>query len=143
MPYGCEAWTCRKADENKIEAAEMWFYRRLLRVKWTDKRTNKSILEELGVSKQLLREINKRKLKYLGHATRNKQATLMTTVLQGKMEAKRNPGRPPTSYMRNITNVSGMKLHEVAQKSQDRREWRHIVLASTAAANIGGDDADR
>ena len=50
MLYGCEAWTMRKEDERRVEAAELWFYRRLLRVKWTDKRTNESILDELGTT---------------------------------------------------------------------------------------------
>ena len=64
--YGCAAWTLIKADEKKIEAAEMWFYRRLLRVKWTEKRTNQSVLKEIGSPKQMLETINVRKLKYVG-----------------------------------------------------------------------------
>ena len=69
--YGCEAWTCRKADEKKIEATEIWLYRRLPRVRWTDRRTNESILKELGVTRQLLGEVNKRKLTYLGQSNQN------------------------------------------------------------------------
>jgi hypothetical protein len=61
----------RMDDENRIQAAEMWFYRRLLRVKWTDKRTNESVLKELGVQCLMLSEISKKRLKYLGHANRN------------------------------------------------------------------------
>ena len=94
--YGSEAWVLRKDDENRIQAAEMWFYRRLLCVKWTDKRTNESVLKELGVQRLMHSEISKRRLKYLGHANRNTKTDLMTTVLQGKVEAKRNQGRPPT-----------------------------------------------
>ena len=62
MLYGCEAWTIKKADEKKIEAAELWFYRRLLRISWTDRRTNESILKELGRSKMLITTINQWKL---------------------------------------------------------------------------------
>ena len=97
--YGSEVWALRKDDENRIQAAEKWFYRRLLRVKWTDKRTNESVLKELGVQCLMLSEISKKRLKYLGHANRNTKTDLMTTVLQGKVEAKRNQGRPPTSYI--------------------------------------------
>ena len=68
--YGCAAWTLIKADKKKIEAAEMWFYRRLLRVKWTEKRTNQSVLKEIGSPKQMLETINVRKLKYVGHIHR-------------------------------------------------------------------------
>ena len=85
--YGSEAWVLRKDDENRIQAAEMWFYRRLLRVKWTDKITNESVLKELGAQRLMLSEISKRRLKYLGHANRNTKTDLMTTVLQGKVEA--------------------------------------------------------
>jgi hypothetical protein len=69
--YGSKAWALRKDDENRIQAAEMWSYRRLLRVKWTDKRTNESVQKELGVQCLMLSEISKKRLKYLGHANRN------------------------------------------------------------------------
>jgi hypothetical protein len=85
--YWSEAWALRKDDENRIQVAEMWFYRRLLRVKWTDKRMNESVLKELGVQRLMLFEISKKRLKYLGHANRNTKTDLMTTVLQGKVEA--------------------------------------------------------
>jgi hypothetical protein len=61
--YGSEAWALRKDDENRNQAAEMWFYIRLLRGKWTDKRTNESVLKELGVQRLMLSEISKRRLK--------------------------------------------------------------------------------
>ena len=60
--YGLEGWTLTKADENRVLAAEMWFWRRLLNISWKDKRTNRSILEELGMQRQLLGELVKRKL---------------------------------------------------------------------------------
>ena len=115
----------------------------ILIVQWSDKRTNESILEELSATKELLAEINKRKLKYIGHANRNTKTQLMKTVLQGKLESKRKRGKPPTSYASNIKKISGLKVNEVAQKCLDRKEWRRIVEASTAAANIDPDDADR
>jgi hypothetical protein len=130
--YGSEAWALRKDDENRIQAAEMWFYRRLLRVKWTDKRTNESVLKELGVQRLMLSEISKKRLKYLGHANRNTKADLMTTVLQGKVEAKRNQGRPPTSYIDNVKADSGLQLYEVIHHSRDRDRWRPVVEKSGA-----------
>ena len=96
MFYGCEAWTLRKEEENKINAAEMWFYRRLLRIQWTKIRTNDSVLQELSVEREALNIIIKRRLKYVGHANRNSKTDLMTAILQGKVEGKRNRGRPPT-----------------------------------------------
>ena len=96
--YGCETWTMKKAEEKRIEAAELWFYRRLLRVSWKDRRTNDSILEELGTDRKILPLIKERKLKYLGHASRNTKTSLMKTILEGKTESRRGKGRPPASY---------------------------------------------
>ena len=80
----------KKEDERRVEAAELWFYRRLLRAKWTDRRTNESILNELGTTCKLLMHMQGRKLKYVGHALRNERTDLLTTVLQGKVNGKRN-----------------------------------------------------
>ena len=128
----------RKDDENRIQAAEMWFYRRLLRVKWTDKRTNESVLKELGVQCLMLSEISKRRLKYLAHVNRNTKTDLMTTVLQVKVEAKRNQGRPPTSYIDNVKADSGLQLYEVIHQSRDRNRWRPVVARSGAPTDGHG-----
>ena len=143
MLYGCEAWTLKKNDERKIEAAEMWFYRRLLRVKWTDRRTNESVLQELGLRRELLIIIQHRRLKYVGHAIRNQKTDLMSTILQGKVEGKRNRGRPPTTLVSNITNTSGKKLQDLIRIGHDRESWRNLVWSSCAAANAETGDADR
>ena len=142
MLYGCEAWTLRKEEENKIKAAEMWFYRRLLRIQWTEKRTNDSVLQELSVEREVLNIIIKRRLKYVGHANRNSKTDLMTAMLQGKVESKRNRGRPPISYMNNITASSGLRLSEIIHRSRDRDGWRALV-ASTEAATFDPGDADK
>ena len=139
--YGCEAWTLKKDDENKLNAAEMWFFRRLLRITWKDKRSNESVLTELSVQRKLLPEIKKRKMKYLGHANRNTKTNLMTSVLQGKMDAKRNPGRPPKSYMSNITSASGLRLQDVVWQSRENGylSWHQVELLPTNAAMETGD----
>ena len=123
-----------------LEACEMWFYRRLLRIKWTDKVTNKNVLEQIGTNRKILHLINERKLKYIGHASRNKNTNLMTIAYQGKLDAKRKKGRPPTSLPRNITNVSKLKIHEIARASKDRSSWRSFVMTSTASNSDVGDD---
>ena len=103
----------------------MWFYRRLLRVKRTDKRTNESVLKELGVQRLMLSEIRKRRLKYLGHTNRKAKTDLiLTTVLQGKVEAKQNQGRPPTSYIDNVKADSGLQLYEVIHQNRYQDRWR-------------------
>ena len=127
MIYGCQTWTLKKAEEKKIEAAELWFYRRLLRVSWTERRTNESILQELGLYRTLLATINERKLKYVGHVLRDNKVQLMKTVLQGKIESQGKRGRPPASFISTLNQMSGMSLHQVAQRSQDREHWRLVV----------------
>ena len=145
LMYGCESWTIRKSEEDKIQATEMWFYRRLLGVSWKERRTNESILEQLGVTRILMTKIMQRKLKYTGHALRNTNTDLMKSVLVGKIEPNRKQGRPPISLITNITKSSGMKLHEVNWASQKRTEWRRKVLSVSygAAATVDTDDADR
>ena len=142
--YGCEAWTCRKADEKKLEAAEMWFYRRLLRVSWKEKRTNNSILEQLSVEREILEEVNKRRLRYVGHAMRNTNTDLMATVFQGKVEAKRKKGRPSITYMENLSKARELNMQKVAHSSKNRTKWRRLVSASSSSAATTDDgDADR
>ena len=130
MIYGCEAWTMKKGDERRIQAAEMWLYRRMLRISWTEKRTNDSVLAEVGNTTQLLKEINKRKLKYVGHITRHKRTDLMSTILQGKIEGKRKRGRPSVSYLSNLADITEMGIHEVVERTRDRDGWRKLVFSS-------------
>ena len=128
--YGCEAWCQKQTDNKRIEACEMWFYRRLLRVSWKDKRTNEDILRKLKTSRQMLSLIGQRKLRYIGHATRNQETDLMRISYQGKLEAKRNVGRPQMTLLDNITAMSGLRVHEVARRSADRVDWRRRVMES-------------
>ncbi|GFR88009.1 endonuclease-reverse transcriptase [Elysia marginata] len=143
MLYGCETWTMRKADELKIEAAEMWFFRRLLRVSWKDRRTNGNVLAEKGTGRTLLSLVKERRLKYIGHAERNTKTDLMKTIFEGKTEAKRERGRPSLAYVDQVSKATGLKLQSISQKSQDRVIWRGIVKSSCAAANINPVDAAR
>ena len=141
--YGSEAWTLRKADKDRLQAAEMWFYRRMLRISWTEKRTNESILFELGTTRKILTEINKRRLRYIGHTTRNKNTDLMKIAFYGNVEATRKRGRPGMTYQENIKDTTGLRICEISRKAHDRDDWRRVVTMSRAAANIDNDDADR
>ena len=105
----------------------MWLYRRLLRVSWKEKRTNESILQELAAEREVLQVVSSRRLRYVGHAVQNKNTNLMTTVMQGKLEAKRRSGRPPTTYLDNIKKKVGMSLQEMSHACMNREGWRKIV----------------
>ena len=103
-------------------------------------RTNKNILEELSVQRQLLKEINKRRLRYVGHANRSKHADLMTTALQGKVEGKRRKGRPPISYIDNLKDASGHgSLQQIIEDSRDRDKWCKLVTTKGAPTVDVGD----
>ena len=99
-------------------------------------------MQEFSVEREVLNIIIKRRLKYVGHANRNSKTDLMTAMLQGKVESKRNRGRPPISYMNNITASSGLRLSEIIHRSRDRDGWRALV-ASTEAATFDPGDADK
>ena len=105
--------------------------------------TNASVLKEIGTELSLLKMINNRKLKYVGHALRNPRTSLMKTVYEGKLEGKRNRGRPPMSIITNLTQTSGMSLHGITTCCQDREMWRKKVRSLSTAANIISGDADR
>ena len=109
---------------------------------WKDMRTNESILEELSTNRVLMQQINRRKMRYLGHAVRNPKTNLMATILQGRVEGKRNQGRPQTLYTDNVTAISGLTLAGVMHRSRDREDWRTVVARSEAATDDHG-DADR
>ena len=137
--YGCEAWTLKQDDQNRINAVEMWLYRRLLRVSWKEKRTNESILTELGATRKLLSEVQKRRLRYTGHALRSTKTDLMKTVLQGKFAGKSKKGRPAMTFINNIEKSSGLSLHKMSQRSKDRNEWRAIVMSAEDPIDEHGD----
>ena len=105
----------------------MWLYRRLLRVKWEDKRTNVSILEEIGAKRELVSIVMKRKLSFFGHAVRNKKCTLMNEVMQGRLEAGRKHGRPRTHYIQNVREWTGMNTYLLYKTAKGRDEWRTLV----------------
>ena len=141
ITYGAEGWTLRADEKKKIQAAEMWCYRRLANVTWKEKRSNKSILEELNAERELLGLVVKRKLTYFGHMSRNKNLNITKVIVQGKPEGKRGKGRPRTAYMDNIREWTGMSSHEAFQATLDREGWREIVRQATRAANAHPDDA--
>jgi hypothetical protein len=99
MTYGCESWSMTKADRDRVNAFEMWIWRRMLRVLWTAKRTNTSILEEIKPGKRLIDIIKYRILKYFGHISRREDSSIEKTILFGKTDGARRPGRPKGRWL--------------------------------------------
>ena len=133
VTYGCEAWTLKQADIKRIEAFEMFCYRRILRVSWTDRRTNLSVLGEIGREKSLLRSIKSRKLKYFGHITR--AGGISAEILQGMTEGKRKRGRQKTRWSDNIVEWTGKTMNECTRTCQDRHRWRKLEWTATRIAD--------
>merc|ERR1712030_99794 len=92
MGYGCEAWTLNKQLEKSIEATEMWFLRRMMRIQWTEKRTNEDILREAAHARQLLNDIHKRQAKFVGHVLGIERLEHLITTT-GKLDGRRGRGR--------------------------------------------------
>ena len=125
--YACESWTITKADYKKINAFELWCWRRLLKITWTMKRTNDSVLEEIGINKRLIGKINAQTLAYFGHIARRQHDCLEKVILQGKIEGSRRRGRPKARWIDRIKSLVGQSLPTTYQLAADRMKWRAIV----------------
>ncbi|KAK9406073.1 Reverse transcriptase domain-containing protein [Crotalus adamanteus] len=124
--YGCESWTIRKAERQRIEAFELWCWRRLLRVPWTARRSNRSVLEEINPDCSLEGQILKLKLKYFGHLMRRKDS-LEKGLMLGKIEGNRRRGRQRMRWLDGVTEAVGVKLNGLQKMIEDRKTWRNIV----------------
>src|SRR5215469_5114643 len=95
--YGCESWTLRKTDVSKIQAAEIWFWRRLLKVSWIERISNEIILERMNTSRKIRKQIRQKRLTFLGHILREQM--LESRVLTGTTGRRKPKGRPRNAYM--------------------------------------------
>ncbi|KAJ8709300.1 hypothetical protein PYW07_001902 [Mythimna separata] len=129
--YGAETWTLRMRDRRKIDALEMWCWRRLLRIPWTAHRTNISILKELNVKERLSSAVQIRILKFFGHITRNEDS-MERLVVQGKVEGKRSRGRSPTRWIDLIKSVTHCSIYQNSHAAKHRAAWRRIAREAVA-----------
>ena len=127
LTYGAEGWTLTTADEKRIHSAELWIYRRILRVSWTEHKTDESILIELCTTRQLLGFVVRRKLSFFGHTIRDGGCELVKCVIQGKVIGKRRRGRPKTSYSSNITKRTSVSTERITRETRDHAGWRRLI----------------
>ena len=124
--YGCESWTIKKADSLKIDAFVLWFWRRLLRVPWTARRSNQSLIKEISPGCSLEGLMLKLKLQYFGHLMQRADS-LEKTLMLGKTDGRRRRGRQRMRWFDGITNTMGMGLGRIRELVMDRGSWRAVI----------------
>ena len=138
--YGCEAWTMKKEEENRIQAFENKCIRKLLRISWTQMITNEQAYNSAGAQKILLTQTKARKLRYFGHIIRQPHDNIESSLMTGLVEGIRGRGRPRISWLDNISHWTGLVGTHLLNAARDRKLW--AVLIHSCSQPSRSDDGD-
>lgn len=125
--YGVEAWTLTQATVKKIEAFEMWIYRRILKISWVKRVRNETVLQRMGKDREIINTIKKRKIEYLGHIMRNQKYQLLQLIIQGKIQGKRSAGRRRISWLKNLRTWFGKSTKSLFRAAVSKVEIALMV----------------
>lgn len=125
LTYGSECWTISQSMEKRLEAAEMWFLRRMMRISWIERLTNQEVLERAGAKRFLLTGIRKRQLEFLGHIMRKEALEHLSVT--GKINGRRSRGRQRLTYIESISRWTRVSEQELLKTSKDRKRWKAMI----------------
>ena len=129
--YGCETWAVGKADHKRVASFEMWCWRRMLRISWTEHKTNTFVLEQIDTPDRLCDTIDRIKLKYFGHVSRREGDNLEKIIVQGRVEGTRKRGRQKLRWADGLRDRTGLSMNTLTRLAQNRQTWHNFIIRVT------------